>query len=132
MGGGFFNDKLHNISHDHGEKDIHTISARLRARSIKIVPEFSYKLPDQFKQADKLHLNVAGHQKLAKMLLPGVMTALNQEWRDRHVALDPRAGRSAPRSSGEQGSAGFQPVVCSFWVRILKSDSITVRTAVLR
>jgi acyl-CoA thioesterase-1 len=66
MGGGFFNDRFHNISHDQGEKDIQAIYSRLRARGTKIVPEFSYKLPDQFKQADKVHLNAAGHQELAK------------------------------------------------------------------
>ena len=78
MGGGFFNDGIRNISHDQGEKDMHAIATRLRARGIRIVPEFSYKLPDKFKQADKVHLNVAGHQELAKMLLPEVITALNQ------------------------------------------------------
>ena len=78
MGGGFFNDKMQNISHEQGEKDIHAIAARLRARGIKIVPEFSYKLPAEFKQADHIHLNKAGHQELAKMLLPEVITALNR------------------------------------------------------
>jgi acyl-CoA thioesterase I len=78
MGGGFFNDRIQNISHEQGEKDMHTIAARLRARGIKIVPEFSFKLPEKFKQADKVHLNVAGHQELARMLLPEVVAALNQ------------------------------------------------------
>jgi acyl-CoA thioesterase I len=78
MGGGFFNDEIRNISHDQGEKDMHTIASRLHARGIKIVPEFSYKLPDKFKQTDKVHLNVAGHQELARMLLPEVITALNR------------------------------------------------------
>jgi len=77
MGGGFVNDKKHNISHDQGEKDMHAIATRLYARGIKIVREFSYKLPDKFKQADKIHLNVAGHEELAKMLLPEVIAALN-------------------------------------------------------
>jgi acyl-CoA thioesterase-1 len=78
MGGGFFNDRIRNISHDQGEKDMHAIAARLRARGIKIVPEFSFKLPDKFKQADKVHLNVAGHRELAEMLLPEVIAALNR------------------------------------------------------
>jgi acyl-CoA thioesterase I len=78
MGGGFFNDKFHNISYDQGEKDMHAIAARLHARGIKIVPEFSFKLPDKFKQADRVHLNAAGHQELAKMLLPEVITALSR------------------------------------------------------
>jgi acyl-CoA thioesterase I len=78
MGGGFFNDKIQNISHEQGEKDMHTIAARLRARGIKIVPEYSFKLPEKFKQADKVHLNVAGHQELARMLLPEVIAALNR------------------------------------------------------
>jgi acyl-CoA thioesterase I len=78
MGGGFFNDKIQNISREQSEKDIHAIAARLRARGIKIVPEYSYKLPDEFKQADHVHLNMAGHQELAKMLLPEVIAALNR------------------------------------------------------
>jgi acyl-CoA thioesterase-1 len=78
MGGGFFNDQIRNISHDQGEKDMHALFGRLHARSIKIVPEYSYKLPDKFRQADKVHLNVAGHQELARILLPQVVTALNQ------------------------------------------------------
>jgi acyl-CoA thioesterase-1 len=77
MGGGFFNDRIQNISHEQGEKDMNTIAARLRARGIKIVPEFSFKLPEKYKQADKVHLNVAGHQELARMLLPQVVAALN-------------------------------------------------------
>jgi acyl-CoA thioesterase-1 len=77
MGGGFFNDKMRNISHDQGEKDMHTLFGRLRARGIKIVPEYSYKMPEKFKQADKVHLNVAGHEELAKILLPEVIAALN-------------------------------------------------------
>jgi acyl-CoA thioesterase I len=78
IGGGFYNDKLHNISHDQGEKDMHTIAARLHARGIKIVRELSYQMPETFKQEDKIHLNVAGHQELAKMLLPEVIAALNR------------------------------------------------------
>jgi hypothetical protein len=80
MGGGFFNDKFHNISYDQGEKDMHAIAARLHARGIKIVPEFSFKLPDKFKQADRVHLNAAGHQELAKMLVPEVITALSRQF----------------------------------------------------
>ena len=57
---------------------MHTIAARLHARGIKIVRELSYQMPEKFKQADKIHLNVAGHQELAKMLLPEVIAALNR------------------------------------------------------
>jgi acyl-CoA thioesterase I len=78
MGGGFFNDKIQNISRDQGEKDLHEIATRLRARGIKIVPEYSYKLPDKFKQEDKVHLNVAGHRELAQVLLPDVIAALSR------------------------------------------------------
>jgi acyl-CoA thioesterase-1 len=78
MGGGFFNDKIKNVPRDQSEKNIHAIAARLRSRGIKIVPEFSYKLPDEFKQADHVHLNNAGHKELAKMLLPEVIAALNR------------------------------------------------------
>jgi acyl-CoA thioesterase I len=78
MGGGFVNDRFQNISHEQGEKDMHTIEARLRARGIKIVPEYSFKLPEKYKQADKVHLNADGHQELARILLPEVVAALNQ------------------------------------------------------
>jgi acyl-CoA thioesterase I len=78
IGGGFYNDKLHNISRDQGEKDMHTIAARLHARGIKIVRELSYQMPENFKQADKIHLNAAGHEELAKVLLPEVILALNR------------------------------------------------------
>jgi acyl-CoA thioesterase-1 len=78
MGGGFYNDKLHNISHDQGEKNMHALAIGLHERGIRIVRESSYKMPEKFKQVDKVHLTVAGHQELAKMLLPEVIAALNQ------------------------------------------------------
>jgi acyl-CoA thioesterase-1 len=77
MGGGYFNDRFHHISQEQGEKDMQAIATRLHARGIKVIPEFSYKLPDNLKQADKVHLSVAGHRKLAEMLLPEVISAMN-------------------------------------------------------
>jgi lysophospholipase L1-like esterase len=52
------------------------IAARLHARGIKIVPEFAYRMPDQFKQPDKIHLTAEGHKRLATPLLPFVIKAL--------------------------------------------------------
>jgi hypothetical protein len=54
------------------------IAARLHARGIKIVPEFANRLPDKFKQPDKIQLTAAGHRELAKLLLPYVIKALTQ------------------------------------------------------
>jgi acyl-CoA thioesterase-1 len=78
IGGGFFNDERVNISHDQGVKDMRAIAARLHARGIKIVPEFANRMPDKFKQPDKIHLTAAGHRELAKLLLPYVIKALTQ------------------------------------------------------
>ena len=76
IGGGFFNEETVNISHDQGVKE--AIAARLHARGIKTVPEFANRMPDKFKQPDKIHLTAAGHQELAKLLLPYVIKALTQ------------------------------------------------------
>jgi acyl-CoA thioesterase-1 len=78
IGGGFFNDERVNISHDQGVKDMRAIAARLHARGIKIVPEFANRMPDKFKQPDKIHLTAAGHRELAKLLLPYIIKALTQ------------------------------------------------------
>jgi lysophospholipase L1-like esterase len=52
------------------------IAVRLRAPGIKVVPEFAYRMPDQFKRPDKIHLNAEGHKRLAMPLLPFVIKAL--------------------------------------------------------
>jgi hypothetical protein len=41
------------------------IAVRLHIRGIKVLPEFAYRMPDQFKRPDKIHLNAEGHNRLA-------------------------------------------------------------------
>jgi acyl-CoA thioesterase-1 len=77
-GGGFYNDAKNNISRDQGEKNFAAIKARIRARGIKIVREFSYRLPLKWKQPDQIHLTADGHKELARLLLPFVIKALTQ------------------------------------------------------
>src|SRR5260370_13620110 len=43
-GGGFFNNAKNNISRQQGAKNFAAIKARIRARGIKIVREFSYRM----------------------------------------------------------------------------------------
>jgi acyl-CoA thioesterase I len=75
-GGGFFNDAKNNISRDQGEKNFAAIKARIRARGIKIVREFSYRMSLKWKQPDQIHLTADGNQELARLLLPFVIKAL--------------------------------------------------------
>ncbi len=77
-GGGFFNDAKNNISRDQGEKNFAAIKARIRARGIKIVREFSYRMPLKWKQPDQIHLTADGHKELARLLLPFVIKGLTQ------------------------------------------------------
>jgi acyl-CoA thioesterase-1 len=75
-GGGLFNDAKNNISRDQGEKNFAAIKARIRARGIKIVREFSYRMPLKWKQPDQIHLTADGRKELARLLLPFVIKAL--------------------------------------------------------
>ncbi|MBV8484150.1 MAG: hypothetical protein JO077_14950, partial [Verrucomicrobia bacterium] len=77
-GGGFFNDKKNNISQEQGEKNFGAIKARIRARGIKIVREYSSRMSVKWKQPDQIHLTVDGHKELARLLLPFVIKALTQ------------------------------------------------------
>ena len=77
-GGGFYNDAKYNISREEGEKNLAAIKARIRARGIIIVREFSYRMSETWKQSDKIHLTAAGHKELARLLVPYVIKALTQ------------------------------------------------------
>ncbi|MBV8277389.1 MAG: hypothetical protein JO170_19310 [Verrucomicrobia bacterium] len=77
-GGGFFNDQKDNISREEGEKNFGAIKARIRARGIKIVREYSSRMSASWKQPDQIHLTADGHKELAKLLLPFVIKALTQ------------------------------------------------------
>jgi acyl-CoA thioesterase I len=77
-GGGFYNDSKNNISREQGEKNFTAIKARIQARGIKIVREFSYRMAPKWKQSDQIHLTTDGHKELARLLVPFVIKALTQ------------------------------------------------------
>jgi acyl-CoA thioesterase I len=76
LSGGLYNDSKANIPREKGIADLREIAARLHHRGIKIIRETSNEFPEKFKQADQIHLNPAGHQELAKQLLPSVIQDL--------------------------------------------------------
>jgi acyl-CoA thioesterase I len=76
LSGGLFNDYKTNIPREKGVANLQEIAARLHKRGIKIIRETTTQLPENLKQADKVHLNTAGHQELAKQLLPSVIQDL--------------------------------------------------------
>jgi acyl-CoA thioesterase I len=76
LSGGLFNDFKENIPREKGIADLREIAARLHKRGIKIIRETTNQLPEKLKQADKIHLNPAGHEELAKQLLPSVIQDL--------------------------------------------------------
>jgi acyl-CoA thioesterase I len=77
-GGAFYNDAKNNINREQGAKNFAAIKARIRARGIKIVREFSYRMSVKWKQPDQIHLTADGHKELARLLLPFVIKALTQ------------------------------------------------------
>jgi acyl-CoA thioesterase I len=77
-GGGFYNDSKNDISREQGEKNFAAIKARIQARGIKIVREFSYRMSPKWKQPDQIHLTADGHKELARLHLPFVIKALTQ------------------------------------------------------
>jgi len=77
-GGGSYNDSRKNISREQGEKNFAAIKARIHARGIKIVREFSYRMSTKWKQPDQIHLTADGHKELARLLAPFVIKALTE------------------------------------------------------
>ncbi|MBV8211913.1 MAG: hypothetical protein JOZ08_01660 [Verrucomicrobia bacterium] len=77
-GGGFYNDSRNNITREQGEKNFAAIKARIHARGIKIVREFSYRMSPKWKQPDQIHLTVEGHKELARLMVPFIIKALTQ------------------------------------------------------
>ena len=67
-GGGLYNDSRNNISREQGAKNFAAIEARIHARGIKIVREFSYPMSPKWKQPDQIHLTADGHKELARLL----------------------------------------------------------------
>lgn len=76
MRGGLYNDSRKNISQEQGEADLAAITAKLKAKSIKVIPFSAADFPPQYHQEDGLHLTPEGHKLLATKLLPEITEAL--------------------------------------------------------
>ena len=74
--GGLFNDSRKGISPEQGDADLAAITAKLKARGIKVIPFSGADLPAQYHQQDGLHLTPEGHKLVATKLLPEITEAL--------------------------------------------------------
>jgi acyl-CoA thioesterase I len=77
MSGGTFNARRKNLGDQTAQ--LAAISARLRARGIKVIPSQTGRelgRSGEYRQVDGLHLTPAGHARVAAQLLPSVMQAL--------------------------------------------------------
>ena len=75
-GGGTYNDSRKGISREQGDADLAAITAKLKARGIKVIPFSAADLPGQYHQEDGLHLTPEGHKLAATNLLPQILEAL--------------------------------------------------------
>jgi acyl-CoA thioesterase I len=76
ISGGVFNDSWKGISREQGDADMAAITAKLKARDIKIIPFSGAELAAQYHQQDGLHLTPEGHKLVATKLLPELTEAL--------------------------------------------------------
>ena len=77
MSGGTFNARRKNLGDQSAQ--LAAISARLRARGIKVIPSQTGRelgRSGEYRQADGLHLTAAGHARVAAGLVPAVAQAL--------------------------------------------------------
>jgi acyl-CoA thioesterase-1 len=77
--GGTFNSRRKNLGNQAAQ--LASISARLRARGIKVIPSRTGRelgFSSEYRQADGLHLTPAGHARVAAQLLPGVIRSLRR------------------------------------------------------
>jgi acyl-CoA thioesterase-1 len=75
--GGTFNARRKNLGDQTAE--LAAISARLRARGIKVIPSQTGRelgRGSEYRQVDGLHLTPAGHARVAAQLLPAVIQSL--------------------------------------------------------
>jgi acyl-CoA thioesterase-1 len=75
--GGTFNARRKNLGDQTAQ--LASISARLRARGIKVIPSrtgHDLGLGSEYRQVDGLHLTPAGHTRVAAQLLPAVIQSL--------------------------------------------------------
>jgi acyl-CoA thioesterase I len=74
--GGLYNDTRMGISQEQGDADLAAITAKLKARGIKVIPFSAADFPAQYHQQDGLHLTPEGHKLAATKLLPEITEAL--------------------------------------------------------
>jgi acyl-CoA thioesterase I len=74
--GPFLNNYNHGISQAQGRSELAAVTARLKARGINVIPESTFDISPQYRQADGKHLTPEGHRIVAARLLPRVTRAL--------------------------------------------------------
>lgn len=74
--GGLYNDSRKGVSPEQGNADLAAITAKLKARNIKVIPFSAADFPAQYHQQDGLHLTPEGHKLAATQLLPELTEAL--------------------------------------------------------
>jgi acyl-CoA thioesterase-1 len=74
--GPYLNNYIQGISQAQGRSEMAAVSARLKARGIKVIPESTSDISPRYRQADGKHLTTEGHRIVAARLLPQVTRAL--------------------------------------------------------
>jgi len=74
--GELLNDRFHGISEAQGQADIATMTARLTARHIAVVPESTADIPPNLRLPDHMHLTPEGNRLVATRLVDSVVQGL--------------------------------------------------------
>jgi acyl-CoA thioesterase I len=74
--GELLNDYVAGISQAQGQADIATMTQRLEARHIIVIPESTQDIPPNLRQPDGKHLTPQGHNVVAARLIDSVVQAL--------------------------------------------------------
>jgi acyl-CoA thioesterase-1 len=74
--GELLNNYVAGISQEQGQTDIATMTARLTARRIVVIPESTRDIPPNLRQPDGKHLTSEGNRVVAARLLDSVIQAL--------------------------------------------------------
>jgi acyl-CoA thioesterase-1 len=74
--GELLNDRFHGINEAQGQADIATMTARLTARHIAVVPESTADIPPNLRLPDHMHLTPEGNRLVATRLVDSVVQAL--------------------------------------------------------
>jgi len=76
--GELLNNYMQGISESQGQADIATMTSRLQARGVVVIPESTQDIPMDQRQPDGKHLTPEGYRVVAARLLDPVMRALGQ------------------------------------------------------